>query len=59
MRCPIFHRKLVITGNIFPPGSLINTLMKGDLIKGTGHSVSHLFYGFMMGCERDRTKLQT
>lgn len=47
--CPIFHRKHMVTGNIFPPGSLISKLVKGDLIKEIGRYVSGLFYGFVMG----------
>ena len=46
--CPVFHRKPVVTGNKFPPSSLVDKLMKGNLIKGVGHSGCGSFYGFMM-----------
>lgn len=53
--CPVFHRG---TGSIFPPDSLLNKLIKGNLIKGTGKCVCGFLYGFLM-VVRERAKLQT
>lgn len=53
--CPIFQKG---TGSIFPPDSLLNKLIEGNLIKGIGKCVCGFLYGFLM-VVRERAKLQT